>query len=66
MHSADYQKQGDIVEDVNTVMPFVQKDKDIFPVQLEEIQEQQEVDRSLRKRIRDNPKDYNKIIIENH
>ena len=32
-------KQGDIVEDVNTVMPFVQKDKDIFPIKLEEIQE---------------------------
>ena len=59
-------KQGDIVEDVNTVMPFVQKDKDIFPIKLEEIQERQEVDRSLRKRIRDNPKDYKKLIIENY
>ena len=59
-------KQGDIVEDVNTVMPFVQKDKDIFPIKLEEIQERQEVNRSLRKRIRDNPKDYKKLIIENY
>ncbi len=55
-------KQGDIVEDV---LSFVPTDQDVFPVQIQKIKEKQEKDRSLRKEIRQNPKDYTKILIEN-
>ena len=58
-------KQGDIVEDVEAVLPFVPADQDVFPVHLQKIKEKQEKDRSLRKKIRQNPKDYTKIVIEN-
>ena len=43
-------RQGDIVEDVEAV---------------QKIKEKQEKDRSLRKKMRQNPKDYTKVVIEN-
>ena len=57
-------KQGDIVEDVEAVLPLVPVDTTIFPVQLQEVQELQEQDRSLRKKVRDNPKEFSKQTIE--
>ena len=57
-------KQGDIVEDVEAVLPFVPVDTTIFPIQLQEVQELQEQDRSLRKRVRDNPEEYSKQTVE--
>ena len=41
-------KQGDIVDDVDTVLPFVPVYENIFPVHLKEIQAKQEKDRDLR------------------
>ena len=43
-------KQGDIVEDVEAVLPFVPEDQDVFPVQIQKIKEKQEKDRSLWKK----------------
>ena len=57
-------KQGDIVEDVEAVLPLVPVDTTIFPVQLQEVQELQEQDRSLRKKVRDIPKEFSKQTIE--
>ena len=53
-------RQGDIVEDVEAVLPFVPVDATIFPVNLSEAQELQEQDRSLRKQLRNNPKEFSK------
>ena len=57
-------RQGDIVEDVEAVLPFVPVDTTIFPVKLSEVQELQEQDRSLRKQLRNNPKEFTKKEIE--
>ena len=43
-------KQGDIVEDVAAVLPFVPEDQDVFPVQIRKIKEKQEKERSLGKK----------------
>ena len=53
-------RQGDIVEDVEAVLPFVPVDSTIFPVKLSEVQELQEQDRSLRKQPWNNPKEFTK------
>ena len=58
-------KQGDIVDDVEAVLPFASKDEEIFPIQLQQIQNSQSKDRSLRKRLKDNPKHYQRKNIEN-
>ena len=52
------------MEDVETVLPFVTMDTTIFPVNLTEVQELQEHDRSLRKQSWNNPKDLSKQEIE--
>ena len=57
-------KQEDIVEDVEAVLSLVPVDTNIFHIQLKEVQELQEQDRSLRKKVWDNPKEFNKQIIE--
>ena len=57
--------QGDIVDDVEDVLPFVPDDQDMLPVQMQKIKEKQEKDRSLNKKMRQNPRDYTKIIIKN-
>ena len=57
-------KQGDIVDDVDAVLPFVPVDPTVFPVNLRTIQEQQVSDRSLRRRLKTNPKDYSKLKVE--
>ena len=44
-------KQGDIVDDVDAVLPFVPVDEYIFPVHLKEIQAKQAKDRDLRQKI---------------
>ena len=53
-------RQGDIVEDVEAVLPFVPVDTTIFPVNLSEVQELQKQDRSLRKQLWNNPKEFSK------
>ena len=58
-------KQGDIVDDVEAILPFASKDEGIFPIQLQLIQNSQSKDRSLRKRLKDNPNHYKKQAIEN-
>ena len=42
-------KQGDIVDDVDVVLPFAPVDENIFPVLLKEIQAKQANDRDLRR-----------------
>ena len=51
-------RQGDVVEDVEAVLPFVPVDTTIFPINLLEVQELQEQDRSLRKQLQNNPKEF--------
>ena len=58
-------KQGDIVDDVEAILPFASKDEGIFPIQLQLIQNSQSKDRSLRKRLKDNPNHYKRQEIEN-
>ena len=58
-------KQGDIVDGAEAELLFVPNDQDVFPVQIQKIKETQEKDRSLRKKMRQNPKDSTKIVIEN-
>ena len=58
-------KQGDIVDDVEAILPFASKDEGIFPIQLQLIQNSQGKDRSLRKRLKDNPNHYKRQEIEN-
>ena len=53
-------RQGDIVEDVGAVLSFVPVDTTIFHINLSEVQELQEQDRSLRKQLRNNPKEFSK------
>ena len=57
-------KQGDIVDDVDTVLPFVPVEPSVFPVNLKTIHEHQVSDRSLRRRLKTNPKDYHKLKVE--
>ena len=52
------------MEDVDAVLPYVPVDTTIFPVKLSEVQELQEQDRSLRKQLRNNPKEFTKTEIE--
>ena len=52
--------QGDIVEDVEAVLPFVPVDTTFFPIKLLEVQKLQEQDRSLRKQLQNNPKEFSK------
>ena len=58
-------KQGDIVGDVEAALPFACKDEEIFPIQFQQIQNSQSKNRSLRKRLKDNPKHYQRKNIEN-
>ena len=58
-------KQGDIVDDVEVVLPLASKDEEIFPIQLQLIQNSWIKDRCLRKRLKDNPKHYQRKNIEN-
>ena len=53
-------RQRDIVDNVKAVLPFVPVDTTIFPINLLEVQELQEQDRSLRKQLRNNPKEFSK------
>ena len=48
------------MEDVEAVLPFVPVDTTIFPVNLSEVQKLQEQDRSLRKQLQNNPKEFSK------
>ena len=48
-------KQGDIVDDIDTVLAFVPVDENIFPVHLKEIQAKQAKDRDPRQKIKTNP-----------
>ena len=57
-------KQGDIVDDVDAVLPFVPVEPTVFPVNLKTIHEHQVSDRSLRRRLKTNPADYNKLKVE--
>ena len=57
-------KQGDIVDDVDALLPFVPVDENIFPVQLKEIQSYQTKDRELRQKIKNNPVHFQKEIVE--
>ena len=57
-------KQGDIVDDVDVVLPFVPVDENIFPVQLKEIQSYQTKDRELRQKIKNNPVHFQKKTVE--
>ena len=45
-------KQGDIVDDIDTVLPFMPVDEIIFPVHLKEIQAKQTKDRDLRQKVK--------------
>ena len=53
-----------MVDDVEAVLPFASKDKEIFPIQLQPIQNTQSKDKSLSKRLKDNPKYYKRKIIQ--
>ena len=54
-------KQGDIVDDVDAVLPFVPEYENIiFPVRLKEIQSYQTKDRELSQIIKSNPVYYQK------
>ena len=57
-------KQGDIVDDVDAILPFVPVEPTVFPVNLQLIHEHQVSDRSLRRRLKTNPKDYSKLNVE--
>ena len=57
-------KQGDIVDDVDAVLPFVPVDENIFPVHLKEIQAKQAKDRDLRQKIKTNPSHFQKTVVE--
>ena len=63
-------KQGDIVDDVDAVLPFVPVDENIFPVHLKEIQAKQANDRDLRQKIKTNPshfpEDYGRASESSH
>ena len=59
-------EQGDIVDDVEAILSFASMDEGIFPIQLQLlIQNSQSKDRSLRKRLKENPNHYKKKAIEN-
>ena len=58
-------KQGDILNDVEAVLPLTSKDEEIFPIQFQRIQHSQSEDGSLRKSLKDNPKHYKRKNIEN-
>ena len=55
-------KQGDIVDDVDAVLPFVPVDENIFPVHLKEIQAKQAKDIDLRQKIKTNSSHFQKTI----
>ena len=57
-------KQGNIVDDVDAVLPFVSVELKVFPVNLKTIQEHQVSDRSLRRRLKTDPKDYHKLKVK--
>ena len=57
-------KQGNIVDDVDAVLPFVQVDENIFPVHLKEIQAKQAKGRDLRQKIKENPSHFQKTVVE--
>ena len=57
-------KQGDIVDDVDAVLPFVPVDENIFPVHLKKIQAKQAKDRDLRQKIKTNPSHFQKTMVE--
>ncbi len=57
-------KQGDIVEDVDAVLPFSLVEPTVFLVNLKLIHEHQVSDRSIRRRLKTNPKDHQKITVE--
>ena len=58
-------EEGDIVDNVEAVLLFAFKDKEIFPIQLQLIQNTQSKDRSSRKRLKDNFKHYKRNKNEN-
>ena len=49
-------KQGDIVDDVDAVLPFVPVDENIFPVHLKEIQAKQAKGQRSKTKDQDKPK----------
>ena len=51
-------KQGDIVDDAEVVLPFISKDEDISAMHFQLVQNTQNKDRSIRKRLKDDPKYY--------
>ena len=57
-------RQGDIVDDIGAVLPFVPVDDNIFPVQLKKIQAKKANDRDLRQKIKINPSHFQKTVIE--
>ena len=57
-------KKGDIVDDVDAVLPSLTKDENIFPVHLKEIQAKQAKDRDLRQKIKTNPSHFQKTVVE--
>ena len=57
-------KQGDIVDDVDAVLPFVPVDENIFPVHLQEIQAKQAKDRDLRQKVKNNPNHFQKTVVK--
>ena len=55
-------KQGDIVDDINAVLPFVPVDENTFPVHLMEIQAKQAKD--LRQKVKIKPSYLQKTVVE--
>ena len=55
-------KQVDTVDGVEATLPFVIKEEGIFPVQLNRIQV---IQLNLGKRLKENPRDYQRSKIEN-
>ena len=54
----------DIVDDVDTVSPFVPVDNNIFTVKFKEVQAKQVKDRDLRQEIKINPSHFPKAVVE--
>ena len=52
------------MDDVDAVLPFVPMDKNIFPVQLKEIQFYETKDREFRQKIKNNPVHFQKEAVE--
>ena len=58
-------KQENVVDNVEAILPFIQKEEGIFSVQLDRNKAIQVKGRSLRKRLKDSPEDFKKFKIKN-